>query len=392
MVLKISDIMWQLEGDRCFRNTTIRQTLRVTSTSGQIRVRISNAYGLTPLPITSVTVAVPLPDPRSHLIAGSCSIQTATLKTVKFNDLDTVVIPNGAQAVSDPIEMSIEAGQVLSVSIHMLHGQAGIHVTSHPGSRTDSWLARGERTRTPSLSASGIDGVPVTHWYFLSAIEAWQNSNHGVLALLGDSITDGRNSTDNGNNRWPDLLFDRLSGNPKLSGRFSVANLSLGGNRVMTDGNGANAWTRLERDVISLRNLKCVIICEGVNDIGTADPEEADEVGMRLIQSYQQMITCLHTYDILAIGATLPPFDAEDPTEQVYAQPARVTAARKVNEWIRNSNSFDAIFDVASVLSEPTHSDRIRSEFDCGDHLHPNQRGFQALADFFPIEVLYKCA
>jgi len=383
--------MWQIEADRCFRNTTVRQTLRVTSSSGRIRVRISNAYGLTPLPITSVTVALPLPDPRSHSLAGSCSIQTATLRSVKFSNLDSVVIPNGAQAISDPVDMAIEAGQVLSVSIYISHGQAGTHVTSHPGSRTDSWLAHGDRTRTPSLSASGIEGAPVAHWYLLSAVEAWQNPNHGVFALLGDSITDGRNSTDNGNNRWPDLLFDRLSGDPKLGGRFSVANLSLGGNRVMTDGNGANAWTRLERDVITLRGLKCVIICEGVNDIGTASPEAVEDVGKRLIQSYQQMITYLHTYDIMAIGATIPPFDAVDATEQVYAHPTRVAAAVKVNEWIRNSDAFDAVFDVASVLCDPTHSERIRSELDCGDHLHPNQRGLQALADGFPIEILAKC-
>jgi lysophospholipase L1-like esterase len=305
---------------------------------------------------------------------------------VTFRGRQSVDIPVGALAVSDALGLPAMPGQILSISIYLHHGQRGI-VTSHPGSRTQTWFAHGDHTLSENLRSSDTHSPTIEsifHWYFISAVEAWQPLDHYVLALLGDSITDGRCSTDNGNDRWPDRLFAHMQRSPKHS-KISVINLSAGGNRILSDIKGPNVLSRLDRDVFAQPGVRCLLVFHGVNDIGTAEPDAKSQaiIRDRLIWAYEQIIERAHALGIMVIGATIAPFAGHE-----YSASEREVTRRAVNEWILMGGAFDYVVDFDKVLRHPDQPDRLRVEFDSGDGLHPNLAAFQALADAFPLNWL----
>lgn len=232
-----------------FANTTIRQTLQLTTGARQIRLRLSNKFGATDLAITNITVALAKSDNGHQL--GSRSIDIGTLRTVSFSGSEWLAIPDGALAVSDPITFDppIKAGQVISVSIYLRDGQDTQHITSHIGSRASSWMEFGDYTRSADVPV-GI-GHHAPHWYFISAVEAWKEVDHKAFVIVGDSITNGRRGRMNENNKWPHLLFERLQeASPSLS-RISVVNQAAGGDQLLQDGRGPNGAARIDRDVLA---------------------------------------------------------------------------------------------------------------------------------------------
>lgn len=335
-----------------------------------------------------MSVAIAAEDPHIGTTGGSRAIQPHSLRTIRFNLQPSITIPPGAEAISDPASVSVLAKDIISVSLYLRHGQAGHEISSHPGSRTDTWIARGDLTRGETMPLAGQHCVNTPHWYFLSGVEAWVAADHGSFAFLGDSLTDGRISTDNLNNRWPDMLYDRFHDAEHLNSRLAFVNQSLGGNRVLSDGVGPSAWSRIERDILALKGLRYVLIFIGVNDIGTADLDTVEVQADRLIEAYQQIILQVRTKGAAVFGATLPPFNAPQGSDQPYAHPARVNAWYRVNRWIKFSGDFDAVVDMAAVLGESENPDRLRAEFDSGDYLHPNLEGFRAMADAFPLALL----
>jgi lysophospholipase L1-like esterase len=256
---------------------------------------------------------------------------------------------------------------------------AGNNITSHPGSRTTSYMVAGNHVGDENLAGA----ASVAHWYFLSGAEVWSRPATAAVAIVGDSLTDGRGSTTNGNDRWPDQLFTRLRSIPDTSG-VAVLNQGLGGNRVLNDGLGPNVLARLDRDVLAQSGVKWLIVFEGVNDIGTADPTEAaqKQVAANLIAAYQQIITRAHALGIRVFGATITPFGGnagyDDP------QGLREAARQTVNQWIRTSHKFDAVLDFDRAARDPANPRQILPSFDSGDHLHLNPAGYQALADAVP--------
>jgi lysophospholipase L1-like esterase len=355
-------------------DTTLRQTIHTTVGGQHIRLRFSNAFGGTDLPITAVTVALP-----SGGQAGVSAIAPNTLRQVTFDGQAGVDIPNGSQAVSDPLNFPVAPQSNLTVTLFLATGQASTNVTSHPGSRTTSYLLTGNHVGDSDLPGA----TSLQHWYFLSEVEVWASASTDAVAIVGDSLTDGRGSTTDMNNRWPDDLFARLHANDDTA-NVAVLNQAAGGNRILNDGLGPNALGRLDRDVLSHNGIKWLILFEGVNDIGTANatPAAQQQVTAQLIDAFQQIITRAHEQGIRVYGATITPFGGNNPYDD--GQGIREAAREAVNTWIRTSHKFDAVIDFDRVARDPQHPTQLSPAFDVGDHLHLNPAGYQALANAIP--------
>ncbi|KAF8847977.1 putative extracellular GDSL-like lipase/acylhydrolase [Acephala macrosclerotiorum] len=319
-----------------FVNSTIRQTLHMSLSGSPIRIRISNAFGLTDLPITAVTVALPFDGS-----AGVAAIQPSTLHTVTFSGSKNYTIPNGAVIVSDPIPIATNA------------------ITRHPGSRTTSWMSMGNQVSKTNITDSTT--ASVRHWYFLSAVEVVRERDASGFVIVGDSITDGRGSP-NERNSWPDLILARMQKNQSTSD-IAVLNRAAGGNRILYDGLGPNTLGRIDRDVLAQSGIGYAMIFEGVNDIGTAATDT--------------MVERVHTFGIPMFAATITPFSAPgyNVTAQVYSNPEREATRQRVNSFIRNSGVFDEVIDFDATALQG------------GDWLHPNVMGYQKIAQSFPLDI-----
>lgn len=358
--------------DSVLTDTTLRQTVHVSAGGDHIRLRFSNAFGGAVLPITEVSVALPL-DGK----AGTGAIRPGTSHKVTFRGSPSIDVPAGAQAVSDPLDFRVAPGSNLTATVYLATGQASTALTSHPGSRTTSYLLRGDHVRDTDLPGA----TTTDHWYLLSGVEVWARSTTSATAVLGDSLTDGRGSTTNGNDRWPDSLQQRLTD------RTSVVNQAAGGNRLLADGLGPNGLARLDRDVLAQSGTDRLIVFEGVNDIGTADatPAAQKRTAEAVITAYDQIITRAHAQGIRVYGATLTPFGGntgyDDPDG--YREEARQT----VNTWIRTSGRFDAVLDFDRVVRDPHRPAALRASLEVGDHLHLNPAGYRALAEAVPTRL-----
>jgi lysophospholipase L1-like esterase len=367
-----------------FVNSTVRQTLFMTAQANQIRLKISNVFGGSNLPITAITVAL-----SANNTAGIHQIQPATLQKVTFAGKDGISIPNGALAVSDPINFPIKAQQIVTVTMYLAKGQTSNSITSHPGSRTTSWWQFGNAVDAAQLAVTDSSTQSAAHWYFLSSIEAWVPPKQGSFLIVGDSITDGRGSTNNQNNRWPDLLFRRLQKSPATK-HISFGNLAAGGNRILADGLGPNAFGRIDRDVLAHPGVRYAMVFEGVNDIGTgATTKEAQSaIYDGITQAYEQMVTLIHAHGIPVFAATITPFGApSNVTIQPYSDPEREITRQRVNKFIRESGTFDAVVDFDKLLADPKIPSQLNPLYDGGDYLHPSVAGYQYLADQFPVDI-----
>lgn len=233
-------------------DTTLRQTVQISVGSSHIRLRISNAFGTSDLPIDKVTVGLPVPQNGHYL--GSSRVDNETIQSVTFSGSEWLIIPDGALAVSDPITFSpaLPPESVISISMHISKGQASDYITSHVLSLTTSWLAPNDQTEAAVLQTTKSN----PHWYFIGAVEAWKDTDAAAFAIIGDSITDGRGiSHFNTNLRWPSLLFKRMQATPGLQS-LSIANQGAGGNQLLYDGRGPNAASRIDRDLLAQSGLK----------------------------------------------------------------------------------------------------------------------------------------
>ena len=354
--------------DAVLVDTTLRQTVHTSIGGGSVRLRFSNAFGGTALPITAVSIARP-----AGGRAGVAATEPGTTRPVTFSGRPFVTIPPGAQAVSDPVDLAVPARSELAVTVYLAAGQAGLAITSHPGSRTTSHLLRGDHHDAADLPGA----TPVDHWYLLSGVEV-RTAEPTATIVLGDSLTDGRGSTTNGNDRWPDQLSARLRG------RRAILNQAAGGNRVLADGLGPSALARLDRDVLAVGGAATLIVFEGVNDIGTAAATEAaqQQVTADLIAAYRQIVTRTHALGIRVYGATITPFGGNTG----YDDPAglREASRQAVNTWIRTSGRFDAVVDFDKAARDPANPRQLLPAYDDGDHLHFKPLGYQALADAVP--------
>ncbi|RDB26787.1 hypothetical protein Hypma_005279 [Hypsizygus marmoreus] len=368
-----------LQANSVFRDVTLRQTLRMTVGSEKIRIVFSNVFGGTDLPITAASVAFP-----TGGNAGASGIQTNTIRPVTFNGGSaSVIVPRGKTYTSDEFAFPIQAQQVLAITIYLQQGQSGINIDGHPGSRTTSWMQQGNHVNDASVS-----GGSTLHWYFLNAVQVYVPTTSNSLMILGDSITDGRGSDNDANNRWPDLLLNRL----KASGltQIAIGNQAAGGNRVLADGLGPSLISRCKRDALERPGVKWVMVFEGVNDIGTAAANTATQtqVANQLINAFKQIASDAKKAGLQVFAATILPFSAPGGTsQQPYSDPTREAARKTVNNWILTSGTFDAVIDFDKFLRNPSTPTQLAGQYNSGDYLHPNVAGYTELASQFPLDI-----
>lgn len=344
---------------------TIRQIIQPTLAGNRLRVSFSNEYGEAPLTIGSAHVA------RS---TGADAIEPGSDTALTFNGSSSVVIQPGTFIISDDVPFNVMPFENLSVSTYIK--AMPTHVTGHPGSRTTSFIQPGDVVSAATLP----NDTPVDHWYVLSSIEVWGSPTSAAIVVIGDSITDGRGSTTNQNDRWPNLLARRLNAQPSTA-HIAVLNQGAGGGRVLRDGLGTSALGRFDRDVIAVPGVKWLIVFEGVNDIGTAVGARAKGEVMNtaddLIAAFRQMLVRAHSHGIRVIGATIMPFAGFSN----YDTPQSEADRQVVNEWIRTSGEFDGVIDFDAIARDKSSPSKLSSAVDGGDHLHPSAKGYEIMAN-----------
>jgi len=353
-----------------FSDTTLRQIVHVSVGGTRIRVRFSNAFGRTALTISSAHVAKPAPNG---------AIDSGTDTPLTFAQQSSATIPAGALVISDPLAFDLQPLSDLAVTIHVKDAPDGI--TAHAGSRATSYF-----TSSDSVTESTLPAAQSTdHWYFLNGIDVAVEKPPRALVILGDSITDGRGSTINGNTRWPDDLSRRFRSNKRTKG-IGVLNAGIGGNRLLRDGLGPNALARFDRDVLSQTGVRWLVVLEGVNDIGTCAAHcDLDLLTRDILQAYQQIILRAHAHNIRVYGATILPFGGSS-----YATPETEHARQAANRWIRESGWFDAVLDFDAAARDPQNPSRLADSNDSGDHLHPSNAGHQSIADSINLNLFTK--
>ncbi len=335
-----------------------------------LRVHLSNAFGTRPLHLTSVHIALPA-------LSGGGSIDPASDRRVLFNGHSDVLIPPAAEYWSDALAFPLTALSDLTVSLHV-ESEPG-QQTGHPGSRQTTFYAAGDRTAYPTLASA----TKVEHWYFLAGIDVLAAESDYAIVALGDSITDGRGATTNGNDRWTDVLARRLETDQRRRG-LGVLNQGIGGNHLLTDGLGQNVLARFDRDVLAQPGVRSVIVLEGVNDLGglervaKATPEAHQELVDHVLGAYRQIIARAHAHGIQVIGATIMPYTGSD-----YYHPGGASEQdrQRVNAWVRERGHFDGVIDFDRVMADPQRPECLLPAYDSQDHLHPGPAGYRAMGE-----------
>ncbi len=347
-------------------SNTLRQIIQVSIGGKQLRVRFSNAFGTNPVTLSSVHLASS---------AGRSAIETSSDQGLRFQGKPSVTIPAGESVLSDTFNFDLGPLADLAVTIHF-DGMSA-HITGHPGSRSTSYLQAGDDVSAAEMPTA----VQTQHWYILNGVDVAAEPSGAAIVALGDSITDGRGSGTDRNDRWPDNLARRLQADGGMA-NIAVLNEGIGGNCVLQGGLGPTAVSRFERDVLLQSGVRWLIVLEGVNDIGgSRDPS----VATNLITAYDDMIEQAHAHHLRVYGATILPFG-----RSFYDSPVHEAARKTVNDWIRTSGKFDAVIDFDTALRDPQNPAHLLPTADSGDHLHPNERGYKMMADAIDLKLFEK--
>jgi lysophospholipase L1-like esterase len=357
--------------DATLANSTYRNIVHISLGGDALRVQLTNEFGTTPLTIGAAHIA---------LSAGSGKIQPGTDHPLTFGGRPTVLIPAGGFVLSDPLPMQAAPMADLVVSV-FLPDQPAVAPTCHDLGTSTNYLAPGDATAAAELS----DPRPTKSWCFLKGIDVRvADPRAAAVVAFGDSITDGYGSTIDANRRWPDYLAQRLHAG-KNTASIGVLNEGISGNRLLYDRAGPNAIARFDRDVLAQSGVKYLIILEAINDIGripkTGDPEST-VTAPDLIFAYQQLIARAHQHGIKVYGATLTPYVGAN-----YASQAGEEVRQAVNQWIRTSGAFDAVIDFDKATQDPKNPAMFLPEDDHGDHLHPSDAGYKAMADSIDLKL-----
>jgi lysophospholipase L1-like esterase len=351
---------------------TLRQIVHLSIGGRRVRVRLSNAYGGSDVVVGAAHLAV-------H--GGGASIVGGTDRVLTFNGSATITIPAGTLVVSDPVTLDAPALGDLAVSIYLPDNVAA--TTRHDvGLQTNYLSTPGDFT-----GASDFTGATTQSFHFLAAVEVHAQATPGAIVALGDSVTDGFASTPDTNQRWPDLLAERLQGHLSTSD-MAVLNAGISGNRILRDIVGPSSLSRLDRDALVQSGATHLIVSLGNNDILIPDliGIPAQNVSAeQIIQGQQQIITRARATGLRVYGATL--FPVEGYAFPGFWTPVMEEKRQAINHWIRRTGAYDAVIDFDKVLRDPQHPTRLRPDYDSGDHVHPNDRGYRAMADAIDLRL-----
>ena len=353
---------------------TVREIVRASIGGKQVRVQLSNRYGTTPLHIGAVRIA---------LAGKGGAMVAASDRALTFNGSAAVTIAPGAPVFSDPVDFPLAPLSQLAISTYLPVPTP--LSTFHWGDQQTAFIGTGDVTRQPRFGPmQAIKGR-----VFLTSVLVDASATARTVIAFGDSITDGNGSTHDANRRWPDALAQRLAGRG-----VAVVNAGISGARLLGDKMGANALARFGQDVLAHPGPKTVIVLIGINDIGWPGspfaPGDRTVTPAELIAGYRQLIALALLHQVRIVGATLPPFEgalAGTPFEGHYSR-AKDQVREAVNAWMRTAGAFDAVIDIDALLRDPAHPGRLLPAFDSGDHLHPGDAGYYAMAAAMPFEIL----
>ena len=360
-------------------NQTVRQIARISVGGDQMRVVLSNQFGAKPVMIGAATIA-----PSTS--AGG--IDASGMKKLTWGGRDFVVIPPGAPMVSDPVDMAVKPLASVAVSI-FLPKKTGVSTVHWDGAQTGYISAPGDMTGAAQFKPDSTTKSRL----FLSDIMTNARPDSSAIVFFGDSITDGACSTVDTNNRWPDHIAERLQaeGHPDVA----VVNEAYSGDRVLTDGMGTNALSRFDISVLSHPRVSTVVMMMGINDIGwpgegAITPTDPEPTAEDVETGYKQIIDRAHAHGIRFVAVTLTPFiDTFKGTAlSGYYTPAKEKIRQAVNAWIRGNKSADGLIDFDKVVEDPQNPGHVNPAYNCGDNLHPNDAGYQAMAKAVDLSVL----
>ena len=361
-----------------FTDQTLRLIVHTSIGGNRVRIRVSNEFGTTPLTIGAA---------RIGLRATGSDVAPGTDRVLTFSGNASITIPAGAPVLSDPVELNVPALGDLAISLY-LPGTVEANTIHNTGLQTNYVSLPGNFTAAATLPVQRT----ITAWPFLTEVDV--DSAGPSIVTLGDSITDGTRSTVDTNNRWPDWLARRLqtvrdpvSG---INGRLGVVNRGISGNRLLSINPanllaGRSILERFDRDVLATAGVRYMTLMIGINDIGNSpatNPASIQLAAADLIAGYRQVIARAHAKGIAVFGATLTPFEGAG-----YYSPEKEVVRAAVNNWIRSSDEFDGVIDFDLATRDPSHPTRFLPAYDSGDHLHPNDLGYQAMGNAVPLTL-----
>ncbi|MFC6087972.1 SGNH/GDSL hydrolase family protein [Saccharothrix lopnurensis] len=367
-----------------FEDQTLRQVVHLSVGGPSLRVELSNEFGTGPLVVGEARVA-------RRDGAGS-AVEPRTDRRLTFGGRTSVTVPAGAPLLSDPVALPVQAGADLVVSIHLPRRTPGSTVHAFP--YQDGWVAAGNVTGARDITPTGVLGK----WHFLTGVSV--SGRGGAVVALGDSITDGAETTRGANRRWPDVLARRFQEDRELR-HLGVVNQGIAGNRLLHDPNppaghpaegyanhfGHSALRRFDRDVLAQPGVGHVVVLLGVNDLGhpgTSAPLSEKVSAQDIIGAHRQLIDRAHAAGLRVYGGTITPFKGDT---LGFHSPENEAARAEVNRWVRGSGEYDAVIDFDRAVRDPADPQRLRSDYDSGDHLHPNDAGMAAMAQAVPLRL-----
>lgn len=352
------------------KDLTVRQVVHISLGGKKVRLSLTNEFGQAPLSISDVHL-------QQH--GTKDSITAGSDHVIKFSGSAAVTIPAGQFVTSDPVDISLGNSSDLDISF-LVPKQPLESATLHSLALATSYISAGNETTAASLTSP----ITIQHWYFVKDLQVDAPKDSFAVVTLGDSITDGAHSTPDTNRRWPDDLAARLLANKKTR-HVAVINEGISGNRLLKEVAGPSALNRLDRDILNAPGAKYVIILEGINDIGrTTMPRKPDDpvTIAQILDGFKQIIQRAHAKGLKVIGATLTPY-----MKATYSSSDGEKMRQTLNAFILQPGNFDGVIDFDKVTRDPQHPDQFLPAYNDGDHLHPNDAGYDAMAKAIDLSL-----
>nr|WP_246321822.1 SGNH/GDSL hydrolase family protein [Nocardioides panzhihuensis] len=333
-----------------------------------VRITLSNVFGDRPVTFASAHLG---------LAGDGAAVVPGTNRPVTFGGADEVTVAPGTEVLSDPVDATVPADTTLAVSFHVV-GESG-PITGHDVATQTSYVSGTAGDDVAGQESGTSFTTQISSWYWVESVVVEKPRRVRTAVLFGDSITDGNGSTVGANRRYPDVLADRVA-TSRFAGRFGVMNEGISANRVLADSSGGErALDRFRRDVLEQPGVATVVVLAGINDIRWDQADEASD----LIVAYRDLIAQAHAEDVCVVGATLTPYEGGS-----RYTPARDRIRAAVNDWIRTSGEFDGVADFDAATRDPARPARFLPAYDSGDHLHPGDAGYAAMAEAVDLSLL----